>query len=327
MPASIIFNQVGAPAGVAGNARDDFVTGQVVTCSNAVAATTYLWTFVDTPIRSAITRGSVSTASTLVFTPDVKGTYLISLTVNGSALPADQARSFCAVLTTGVNTKGWRYKAAGETEEDNTTYTGLGFTANVNPRGWATSEDLIYEDVESAVYKVDNAVVVSPGPGTADLVKLDSATGQLDSSVVPTADTTTSINGLGGANITVIGSEITLGFLAINPAQFNSNMTLYYKCRARFIALNGTLEVRLYDVGTGAASSYTPVLRSTHTYTTADSGYVRERSNTLTSVASPSATNEIHNVNHVYEIRGLITSTDPAAVAFVGNAEIYATSF
>ena len=184
MPASIVFNQTGTPAGVAGKARKDTLISPPtpVDCTNATAATTYAWTLVDVPIRSALVRGTTGVGSSFSFTPDVKGTYLVSLTINGSPFATDTARSFVAVLSTGAV---WRYKAAGETEEDNLTYTGLGFVGNVNPRGWATDEDLVYEEIETVVASVQNAVVTSPGPGTAPLAKLDTATGKFDASIIP----------------------------------------------------------------------------------------------------------------------------------------------
>lgn len=185
MPASIIFNQTGAPAGVAGKARDDLVTGTAVTCTNSTVETTYQWTLIDAPLRSALIRGTVATTASFVFTPDVKGTYLVSLRVNNSPLPADNATSFFAIRTTGANTLGWRYLAAGEKSEDNIVRAGLGFPANVNPRGWATDRDLQEEQVEEATYKVLNAAVTSPGLGVEALVQVDTATGKLDASVIP----------------------------------------------------------------------------------------------------------------------------------------------
>jgi hypothetical protein len=184
MPASIIFNQPGTPAGVAGKARSDFIISPptLVTCTNSTVETSYAWELVDVPIRSALVRGSAGVGASFTFTPDVKGTYLVKLTVNGSPFSTDTARSFCAVLSTGA---GWRYKAAGETEEDNQTYTGLGFPSNINTRGWATDEDLTYEEIEVAVTAVQNAVVTSPGPGTAPLAKLNTATGKFDTTVIP----------------------------------------------------------------------------------------------------------------------------------------------
>lgn len=185
MPASIIFNQVSKTAGVAGKARKDFDVGLLVTCTNATAATSYEWLLLDVPIRSALTRGTTGVGSSFTFTPDVKGTYKITLRVNGSVLPSDNARSFCAVLSFAAGTLGWRYKAAGERDEDNIDVAGLGFPGNTNPRGWATQDDLEREAIEAAVYNVQTAVVTSPGPGTAPLVKLNTATGKFDATVIP----------------------------------------------------------------------------------------------------------------------------------------------
>lgn len=200
MPASIIFNQTGTPAGVAGKARKDTLISPPtpVVCTNATAATTYAWTLVDVPIRSALIRGTTGVGSSFSFTPDVKGTYLVSLTINGSPFTTDTARSFVAVLSTGAV---WRYKAAGETEEDNLTYTGLGFVGDVNTRGWATDEDLVYEEIETVVAAVQNAVVTSPGPGTAPLAKLNTATGKFDATLIPTVSGAPFVgdSGAGGA--------------------------------------------------------------------------------------------------------------------------------
>jgi len=186
MPASIIFNQVPLAAGVAGKARHDFAVGAVVTCSNSAVSTAYLWTLIDAPIRSALVRGTTGTNSTFLFTPDVKGTYLVTLRVDNSVAPADNTSNFCAILTFAAGTLAWRYKAAGERNEDNIDFVGLGFTGNDNVRGWATPDDLEREATEDAVYKVQNAVVTSPGLGIAALVKLDVATGKFNTSVVPT---------------------------------------------------------------------------------------------------------------------------------------------
>lgn len=185
MPASIIFNQATKSAGVAGKARKDFDVGLLVTCSNSTVETSWLWTLVDVPIRSALVRGTTGTANTFTFTPDVKGTYKVTLRVNGSALPSDYDYSFCAVLSFAAGTLGWRYKAAGERDEDNIDVAGLGFPGDDNVRGWATQDDLEREATEDAVYKVQNAVVTSPGPGSTPLVKLNTATGKFDATVIP----------------------------------------------------------------------------------------------------------------------------------------------
>ena len=188
MPASIVFNQPTVippiPPGVAGKARNDFVTGQVVTCSNATVESSYTWTLVDVPIRSTLTRGLTATGSTFTFTPDVKGTYLVTLKVNGSALVSDNATSFAAVLSP---TRKWRYLAAGEERIDNLTRDPLLLPpAGVNTRGWATERDLQLEETELTVEAVDNAVKTTPGVGTPDyLVKIDGVTGKLDPSLLP----------------------------------------------------------------------------------------------------------------------------------------------
>jgi hypothetical protein len=104
MPASIIFNQVSKSAGVAGKSRDDFDTALLVTCTNDTAESSYTWTLEDVPIRSALVRGTIGASSSFTFTPDVKGTYRVSLRVNASSLSAENAVGFCAVLSTGTDT-------------------------------------------------------------------------------------------------------------------------------------------------------------------------------------------------------------------------------
>lgn len=187
MPAQITINQVTRPPGVVNTSRSDLVVGQVVTCSNATAEGSYLWTLTDVPIRSALVRGSTATTPTFTFTPDVKGSYRVTLQVNGSLFPADTQTLFGAVLSFGSKTLGWRYFASGEANnEDNQTYVGLGFPGNVNPRGWSTQEDLEREQVETATWEVQNAVITTPGPGTNNLVRIDPVTGQIDPSLVST---------------------------------------------------------------------------------------------------------------------------------------------
>jgi len=189
MPASIVFNQATIiTPGIAGKARSDFVTGQVVTCSNATVESSYTWTLVDVPIRSTLPRGLTATGSTFTFKPDVKGTYLVTLKVNNSALVSDNATSFAAVLSP---TRQWRYLAAGEEKIDNLTRAAPLFPpTGVNVRGWATERDLQLEETELAVDAVDNAVVTTPGIGTPDyLVKIDGTTGKIDPTLLPTIPT------------------------------------------------------------------------------------------------------------------------------------------
>lgn len=183
MPASIVVNQATLPAGVAGRGRSDGVVSQLVTCTNNTVEGSYLWTLVDVPIRSALARGTTGTAASFTFTPDVKGTYTVSLQVNGSAAPADNDSSYLAIRTFAARTLGWRYQAAGETAEDNELYIGLNFPGNVNPRGWATNEDLIFEQVEDGIWEVENAIVTFGGL-ISRLVMTDPATGKVNSSLI-----------------------------------------------------------------------------------------------------------------------------------------------
>src|SRR5690606_10838935 len=110
-----------------------------------------------------LTRGATGVNPTFTFTPDVKGTYLVRLQVNGSSDPADNGSTYFAIHSFGSKALGWRYKAQGETAEDNETYPGLGFPSDVNPRGWATDEDLVYEDLEEAVWEIQNALTSYAG--------------------------------------------------------------------------------------------------------------------------------------------------------------------
>jgi hypothetical protein len=187
MPASIIFAQ-GATTTPAGKASI-VQRNQAVICKNATTAASYLWTMLDVPIRSQLQRGLVGTGATFSFTPDVRGTYLVSLKVNNSPLAADNTTSFCAVLSSGAMALGWRYRAAGEASEDNVTTRdlsgqSLGFAGNINTRGWATQDDIEREQTEEAVWRVRNATA-SAAPGTDALVKVDMTTGKLDSSLIP----------------------------------------------------------------------------------------------------------------------------------------------
>ena len=184
MPASIIVNQATLPAGTAGVARSDGVISQLVTCTNNTVEASYLWTLVDVPIRSALVRGTTGTSASFTFTPDVKGTYTVSLRVNGSVASSDNDSSYLAIRSFGARALGWRYQAAGETTEDNETYVGLGFPGNTNIRGWATNEDLVYEEIEDGVWEVQNALTTFSG-AISRLVMTDPATGRINSSLIP----------------------------------------------------------------------------------------------------------------------------------------------
>lgn len=83
MPASIVINQTGKPAGTPSQSRDDLALGTVVTLTNSTVETTYLWELLSKPVgSSAAIAGSILPVAT--FTPDVEGSYRIKLTTNSS---------------------------------------------------------------------------------------------------------------------------------------------------------------------------------------------------------------------------------------------------
>lgn len=183
MPASIVVDQNTRPVGVAGKARSDGVISELVTCSNVTAEASYLWTLIDVPIRSALVRGTTGTSATFTFTPDVKGTYFVSLRVNGSSADVDNAETYIAIRSFGAKALGWRYKAARETVTDNENYPGLGFVGDVNPRGWATDEDLVYEEIETSVWETKNSITAFSGL-LERIVKTNPLTGKVDASLI-----------------------------------------------------------------------------------------------------------------------------------------------
>ncbi len=183
MPALIVVDQATRPAGVAGKARSDGVVSQLVTCTNDTVEASYLWTLVDVPIRSALTRGTTGTAASFTFTPDVKGTYLVTLRVNASSADVDNAKTYLAIRTSGGKTLAWRYQGGGETTEDNEDYVGLGFPGDTNPRAWATNEDLIYEEVEEGIWETQNAITTFGGL-IQRIVMTDPATGKVHPSLI-----------------------------------------------------------------------------------------------------------------------------------------------
>ncbi len=83
--ALIVINQSGKSAGIPGVSRDDLSVGYVVTLTNNnnTDVTTWLWEFISKPSTSSATINN-STTSASTFTPDVVGSYLIQLTVNGT---------------------------------------------------------------------------------------------------------------------------------------------------------------------------------------------------------------------------------------------------
>lgn len=146
MPASIIVNQIGKPAGVAGVSRRDLVYGVPVTLTNASGASTYAWAVAQVPRGSGVATGPAGTASSLTFTPDVPGVYRVTLRVNGSEQRPDNAEILLGILT---------------------------------------SLNVAQPEIDKNNQQVQQAVVRSHTAGVSRPVFTDPATGMLHASVVP----------------------------------------------------------------------------------------------------------------------------------------------
>lgn len=314
MPALITINQATKPPGTPGKSRDQFDAGLLVTCSNDTAEGSYLWTLVDAPIRSALVRGTTGVASTFTFTPDVKGTYLVSLTVNGSPFPVDFDESFAAVLTSGLKTLGWRYLAAREQEDaDNINKPGLGFPGNTNVRGWATDRDLQLEQTEDAVYEVLNRVLTSPGIGADNLAQLDPLTGKFDPSVVPASAGGSPNSFVGALNEVenVLNVPRVLGGFKVDGDDLGVGRTYQFALVGQYLATTGAGDAKLYlyDMGAPAAGPAAGTLRSTLTISAPTSNRIHATINTLTAVPVPGINvNEISEDVRKYEVRSELVS-------------------
>lgn len=121
--------------------RDDLVLGVVVTLLNLnnTGVTSWLWQIVDKPDGSTATLSS-STGSTSTFTPDIEGTYLIKLIINGGQA-TDQKGA--AVKTSNLH---YRIPAASEEGEFDSI------------RGWA-------EAVNDALRKIDDGYMAAASTG------------------------------------------------------------------------------------------------------------------------------------------------------------------
>jgi hypothetical protein len=112
--ALIVINQLGKPPGVPGRSRDDLaraIPGQpvVLTNNDNTGATSWNWRMLSRPPGS-LAGFSAPTASSVSFVPDLVGSYLIQLLVNGRA----RATIVAAVKTSFL---GLRIPAKGETTE------------------------------------------------------------------------------------------------------------------------------------------------------------------------------------------------------------------
>jgi len=317
MQATITIDQTTKPAGVAGDSREDLDTALLITCSNASIEGSYLWTLVDVPIRSALVRGTTGAAATFTFTPDVKGTYLVSLRVNGSPLQVDNDQKFGAVVTFGAKSLGWRYLAAREDEgDDNILKPGLSFPGDLNIRGWATERDVQLEQTELAAYEVLNRVLISPGLAADTMVQLDPATGKLHASVVPASPGSSNpSNFTAGTNaeVTALGIPTLLGGFKVDGDDLAAGRTFSLLFLGHYAANGGAGEAKLqlYDMGAVADGAQAGILRSEVGIPAPTGNKLYAVSQLLTASAAPGIdADEIHDTPRKYEVRMLLDSVE-----------------
>jgi hypothetical protein len=110
--ASIVIAQAGnsPPGGYVNGSRTDLNTVGLVTLTNEndTGVTSWLWQFISRPSGSSATLSNAASSSA-TFTPDVEGSYLVQLTVNGII----KTRAVGSVLTA----ENLRLFAEGETNE------------------------------------------------------------------------------------------------------------------------------------------------------------------------------------------------------------------
>lgn len=128
--------------------------------------------------------------------------------------------------------------------------------------------------------------------------------------------------------VTVVGSEVVLGRAVIDPVRLNIatgafSFGLDFKYLAIITDGGGTPSwtVRVYDIG-APNSPITPVLRTTFPVQ-GSPNYSTPRwvTRSVSAVSSPGTnTNEIHDVERLYEIRGEITGSagDSVETSFLG---------
>jgi hypothetical protein len=163
MTLAIIINQSGASAGVAGQAREDLVTGVPVTASlTGGPYAAYLWSLTDKPVQYT---GSPALSSAAPITPlasstsiqpiDNPGTYLVQVLVDSGqglgATPADVATiTFYAgpVLNTDPTLLPRRVPAFGERLQHNVPDPLFSLFGGLNLRGWAQEGGRWFENIK-----------------------------------------------------------------------------------------------------------------------------------------------------------------------------------
>jgi len=160
--ASIVIEQSGV-AGAAGKSRDDIATGSPVAIRNANDEGVRSWRWKLEPPKGSTATLSNVTAAAPVFTPDVTGTYVVSLAVN-EGRTGETDKLLAAVrnptVTIGVQSFDTRYIGIGEDGEANWTVD-LGAGPVTNTTGW-------WEDLDRWT-RLIQAVAVGGGGGGSTL--------------------------------------------------------------------------------------------------------------------------------------------------------------
>jgi len=104
--ASIVINQSGKPAGTPSTSRDDLALGIAVTLSNNdnTGIVSWSWEFISKPPGSSATLTTPS-ASTCSFTPDIRGSYFVKLTVTDGASGTDTDERIGAIKTSYLDVR------------------------------------------------------------------------------------------------------------------------------------------------------------------------------------------------------------------------------
>lgn len=288
----------GAGSGVAGESRVDLLPGFVVELhATPVAGATFTWEILDkvnAPVAflTGTTGLTVNIGSAGVDIPAFCG-FMVRLTQNllGVITVQDRVaavRSAVAQIrpplfgeqSPSVQTLNANNPAL---STDNAVYpdlAGLGVPGN-NPFGWREWAWEIAKALETTA-----AVVGTPAP-----IKISGASRQI---------------------LSIIGSETVIGsFGAFDPTVYADPVLLLEATFVFVPATAGSIEVRLYDMGT-RLSPGAGILRSTITATFADVGVLKCISQTLAVTPGPGVNvDEIDPSEVIYEVRAILIGANP----------------
>jgi hypothetical protein len=221
MAVQITINQATRPPGTTGVAREDCVTGQVVTLTSSGGPfSAYQWRIIHKPInivagvRATSVLGSSTAASTTMTPIDVAGTYLVELVVNSGsglgALPTDIARiTFYAgpVLSVTPNAFPRRPIAFQETTEHNVPDA---LDPAGNTEGWSREWYKWFAAIQSASLTATHWARVSLPAGGPAFIVLHSLIGSAVRTAVGTVDITFTVP-VASANYAVVCSPRNTG--------------------------------------------------------------------------------------------------------------------